>query len=230
MCGNIANPQTFYDVIISGADYVRCGIGGGSGCITSSNSAVHFPMASLIEEIRKVKVRAAKDYNVPIDSLPKIIADGGIRNYSDVNKALALGADYVMIGGLFSSFLESASPILHDSVNSGWCDLMEGHESEITIHDGFAEFRGQRYLPLKKKFYGMASKDGQISINGKVEKTAEGISKIINVRYNIGGWVENMIHYLRSCMSYCNCTNLNEFIGKVDLVIVSNNTYNSVNK
>ena len=113
MTGNIANPDTYkwicefndnndYKII----DYIRCSVGSGSGCITSSNTSCHYPIASLIDECYKYK-KYYLNYTYK-DICPKIIADGGIRNYSDINKALALGADYVMIGSVFAQCLESA--------------------------------------------------------------------------------------------------------------------------
>lgn len=106
MTGNIANPETIKYYKNAGIDYVRCSVGSGSGCTTASNTAIHYPVATLIEECYNTRGH---------NSNLKIIADGGIRNYSDVIKALALGADYVMIGGVFASFLESAAPLhFHD--------------------------------------------------------------------------------------------------------------------
>lgn len=227
MIGNIANPFTYREVARCGADYVRCGIGSGFGCITTSNVAIHYPMASLISEMYGIKKQLSRDENIPMDKLPKIIADGGIRNYSDVIKALALGADYVMIGGLFASFLESASKIIDETSNSE-IDI-KGHESDFEIHDGKVIFNGNE-LKLKKVFYGMASKDGQKAINGVATKTAEGITKIVDVKYTTKGWVDNMTHYLRSAMSYTNSRTLKDFIGEQEVVVVSNNTYHSVNK
>lgn len=105
MAGNIANPKT-YEYLCENCvpvDYIRLNIGGGAGCLTTSNVGVHYPIASLINECYKISCHYI--------NAPKIIADGGIRNYSDVIKALALGADYVMIGSLFGGLLESAAPI-----------------------------------------------------------------------------------------------------------------------
>ena len=109
MAGNIANPDTYYEYCKAGVDYVRCGIGGGSGCLTSSNVGVHYGLASLILECRNIKEQLIKTGNL---NYTKIIADGGIKGYRDAIIALACGADYVMIGGIFASFLESASPII----------------------------------------------------------------------------------------------------------------------
>lgn len=113
MTGNIANPETYLEYCEAGIDYVRCSIGSGSCCTTASNTAVHYPIASLIDEINTIKQSRKHTYDPYYDKFcTKVIADGGIRNYNDVIKALALGADYVMIGGLFAGFIESAAEIV----------------------------------------------------------------------------------------------------------------------
>lgn len=189
MTGNIANPETLYEYENTGIDYVRCSIGSGFGCITSSNTGIHYPIASLIQDCANFKRN--KKFNI------KIIADGGIRNYSDVIKAIALGADYVMIGGLFAGMKESAAPI----TESG-----------------------------NKIFYGMASKEGQIAINGEKTKTSEGICKEIPITTSVENWSNNMIAYLKSAMSYCNSYALDDFRNNVCLIPNSNSEINSVNK
>ena len=110
------------------------------GCITSSNTSIHYPMASLINDVFQVKQSLQLIADSTGKKLPYIIADGGIRNYSDVIKALALGSDYVMIGSLFASLYESCAKTV--------------------------KIDGIKY----KEFYGMASKQGQIAINGKKTK------------------------------------------------------------
>ena len=75
----------------------------------------------------------------------------------------------------------------------------------------------------------MASKAGQIAMKGKKVHTSEGIEKTLPVTYTIGTWVENMIDYLRSAMSYTNSRTLDD-LRQAEVVIVSNNTYHSVNK
>jgi len=253
MVGNIANPETYRVCVESHVDYVRVGIGGGQGCTTSSNVAIHYPMASLISEIYWIKQEYIEK-GINEKELPKIIADGGIRNYSDVIKAIgALGADYVMIGSVFSMMLESAAykmmdrSIGHKSLhlkfpieryenlrceNGFWkgnytdefVDKMKlsGHKVEKYNHD---------IGRLEAKFYGMASKAGQIAMKGKKVHTSEGIEKTLPVTYTIATWVENMTDYLRSAMSYTNCRNLKEFKpNNVDCVIISPQTQKSINK
>lgn len=248
MVGNIANPETYRVCIESHVDYVRCSIGTGAGCITCSNTSIGYPIASLISEIAAIKEEYA---GRGLSNPTKIVADGGIRNYSDVIKALALGADYVMVGSVFSMMLESAAykmmdrSIGHKSLhlkfpieryenlrceNGFWkgdytdefVDKMKlsGHKVEKYNHD---------IGRLEAKFYGMASKAGQIAMKGKKVHTSEGIEKTLPVTYTIATWVENMIDYLRSAMSYTNSRTLEE-LKNAEVVIISNNTYNSVNK
>lgn len=94
MGGNIGNPLTYLLYDAAGFDFIRIGVGSGNGCLTSTNTGVHYPYASLISEISEFKNR--------FHSHCKIIADGGMSGYSDIIKSLALGADYVMCGRLFA--------------------------------------------------------------------------------------------------------------------------------
>lgn len=105
MIGNIASPQT-YDYLCKHkiCDYVRVGIGGGSCCITSKKTGVHYPMGSLLKECNEIK----KQYG---EETIKIVADGGFDGVDKIVKALALGADYVMCGKLFMECEEACAPM-----------------------------------------------------------------------------------------------------------------------
>lgn len=108
MGGNIANPNTYLSYELSGAfDYVRASVGSGSCCITSTQTAIHYPLASLISDICDLR---PKEYHC------KVIADGGMKNYSDIIKCLALGADYVMCGSIFTKAALSGESV-GDSVS-----------------------------------------------------------------------------------------------------------------
>ena len=234
MVGNIANPETYRVCVESRVDYVRCSIGTGAGCITCSNTSIGYPIASLISEIYDIK-QELLEQGVDNNSLTKIVADGGIRNYSDVIKAIALGADYVMIGSVFSQMLESAA--IKTCNSNEWFSLPFATDlKDLTnIHR-----KGNAWLgtfndktiflgDISAKFYGMASKAGQIAMKGKKVHTSEGIEKTLPVTYTMATWVENFTDYLRSAMSYTNSRTLDE-LKEAQVVVVSQNTYNSVNK
>ena len=250
MVGNIANPET-YRVCVEAQVYgVRLGIGGGQGCITTSNVGTHYGQASLISDVYAIKQEYI-ERGANKDSLPKIIADGGIRNYSDIIKALALGSDYVMVGSVFSRMMESAAVKLMDR---GMADKkinlrfpIENYEN-LKYENGYwtGEYTDEFIKHLAKggrnveketkvigeihaKFYGMASKAGQIAMKGKKVHTSEGIEKLIPVTYTMKTWVENMTDYLRSAMSYTNSRTLGE-LREAQVVLISMNTYNSINK
>lgn len=235
MSGNIANPKTYDDYCGAYIDYVRVGIGGGAGCITSSNTGIHDGIASLLNDINSYK--AYRKANGKFCT--KVIADGGIRGYADVIKALALGADYVMIGSVLAQTVESAAPIYKKNKTGA---VATEPFSEVTTKDirplnedkclgKWVDKNGKVYGHLYKEFYGMASKYGQISINGEKTKTSEGIKKELEVTTNLDTWVDNMTAYLRSAMSYCNITDVKCFTPtNVTVQVISNNTVNSINK
>ena len=260
-------------------------------CITTSNVSIHYPQASLINECYQVKqdlknetLRHGAYDEIPKYNydLPKIVADGGIRNYDHVIKALALGADYIMIGSVFAKCIESSGEKTYTTskevslrfpieryknfrkVNDNWwADYTDEYIKEasktweedlnkeqnliksgkltkddaeyklvvIQYNNKIRELKAEKLIgPLNVKFFGMASADGQIAINGEKTKTAEGITKYLPVEYTLSGWVENMTSYLRSAMSYTNCKTLKDFIGKPTLIVNSISEIQVVNK
>lgn len=238
MIGNVANPETYVRCCECGADYVRFSIGSGFGCLTSSQTGIHYPIASLINEAYLVKKRYAVSHDIPMESLPKIVADGGIRGYKDVIKALALGADYVMIGSEFAKLIESAAPIHDYKTEIGLLNTENLTKYRNHIRDDGSKFtfniQGSNITinnALYKKFYGMASKEGQIDMNGEKTKTSEGVCKEVKVTTNIDKWTDNMIDYLRSAMSYLGIKNISKFNPEnVDTYVLSENAKNSINK
>lgn len=231
MIGNIANPDTIKECCNSGVDYVRVGIGGGAGCITSSNTGIHCPMASLIDKCWLAREEVCGN--------TKIIADGGIRNYSDVIKALALGADYVMIGSLFAQCMESAAPKVYDDNEPFYPQFFKemtyiNNEWHCTPNSRglmYGWFKKEVFPEILIDFYGMASAKGQCEISGSKTKTSEGISKSLPVLYTIKGWTENMIAYMRSAMSYCDINYIKNFNpNTVSVYIMSTEAKNSINK
>lgn len=227
MAGNIAHPNIIHYYEDAGIDYVRLSIGSGSGCLTSVNTAIGYPIASLISECYKIK--SQNNYNI------KLIADGGMRKYSDIIKALALGADYVMIGGLFNKMIESCgdlygvSKITCDSNKQLICgDITDAREKQ-RLNISFYN-RHQEYYKFYKYFRGMSTKAVQKEWGRTELKTAEGIEKYNEVTGSLYGWTENFIDYLKSTISYCGHKSLQDFIGNVEVEMISQNAYKRFNK
>lgn len=238
MAGNIANPKTFERLANAGCDYVRCGIGGGSACITSSNTSIHYPMASLLDECRRIK----NDYRLEC----KIIADGGINSYSNAVKALALGADYVMMGSTLAKCFESASPIINETNivvedDNRPFDLPNVNINNHLWDDLLSEDAKKTYIKThhpEKTIVGMSTREAQTAImvakGVPVEKiktkTSEGVTKHLEVSYTVKQWVDNFTDYLKSAMSYCGETDIHSFIGTPEIYILSEGAKNAINK
>lgn len=245
MTGNIALPQTYQWICENvELDYIRLSVGSGDFCLTAPNTGVHYGIASLIDDCAAIRDEIEYEYECigpegapHFKSLPKIVADGSIKNYSDINKALALGADYVMIGSLFTGLLESAAdmqieskdqikyPAYYMGKGEAVYNVNYDDRKSINVWNGNTEEEKIEFIrsmkSINKKGFGMSTKEAQRLILAALEepviadrkdlKTSEGCTKFIPCKYTISQWIENMEDYLKSAMSYCDAHNLKEF-------------------
>jgi IMP dehydrogenase/GMP reductase len=211
MVGNIANPETYRQYAKLDVDYVRVGIGGGSGCLTSANTGVHYPMASLIHDCYEIKTNGKY--------ISKIVADGGFRNYDEIIKAIALGADYVMLGGILNKTLESCG----NNYIFKKIKISQSLANYVWYHSPFLKKH------LYKSFRGMSTKEVQKKWGREVLKTSEGISKFNKVEYTVPQWVNNFNDYLSSAMSYTNSINLDSF-KQSHYIEITENAFKRFNK
>jgi IMP dehydrogenase/GMP reductase len=219
MTGNIANPYSYREYARVGVDYVRVGIGGGAGCTTSVQTGIHYPMGSLITKCKVEKDFVIKsiELGAKYRSVPKIVADGGFKYIDQIVKALALGSDYVMLGGILGKTRESCG--------KEWYVDSLGKKHTIT---------GGLY-PTHKEYYGMSTEKAQRQINESslykeeyfVPKHSEGIVKFIPIEYSIKEWTSDFDHALRSCMSYVGARDLNEFRGHVKWDTMTDSSFKS---
>ncbi len=197
MSGNVASPLAFYWLAEAGCDMIRCSVGSGSCCCTATYTGVYYPMASLLDECNTIK-------NASFSNV-KIIADGGITTYRNAFKALALGADYVMMGSRLCQCEDSAGEI----INKG---------GTLT-----------RIENKRKLYFGMASEMGS-QLLGKDTSAPEGMVKEYPILEPIADFAKKFSSYLASTMSYCNACSLDRFIGWPTLNVISNNAAKQFNQ
>ncbi|WMN12293.1 IMP dehydrogenase [Marivirga salinae] len=178
--GNIATPEAAKALVAAGADAVKVGVGPGSICTTRVVAGVGAPQLSAVYETYK----AIKDTGVPI------IADGGIRFSGDIVKALAGGADSVMIGSLLAGTEEAPGEMI----------LFEGRK--------FKSYRGMGSVEAMN----MGSKDRYFQdAEDDIKKLVpEGITGRVPFKGLVSEVLHQMIGGLKAGMGYCGAGNLEQ--------------------
>lgn len=174
VAGNIATREAVQALINAGVDALKIGIGPGSICTTRIVTGCGVPQISAVMECAE----AAKDAHVPI------IADGGIKFSGDVTKALAAGADCVMIGSLFAGTDESPGEII----------LFQGRS--------FKSYRGMGSLGAMKE----GSRDRYAQENESEAKLVpEGIEGRVPYKGPVAAMITQLVGGVRAGMGYCGC-------------------------
>ena len=190
IAGNIATSEAAEFLISAGADALKVGIGPGSICTTRIVSGAGVPQITAISNVVKI----ARKYQIPV------IADGGIKFSGDITKALAAGANAVMIGSLFAGTEESpGETILYQGRNY---KLYRGMGSLGAMMQGSADRYGQSRAEAKKL-------------------VPEGIEGRVPFKGYLSQSVYQLIGGLRSGMGYCGAKNLAELRDKAKFMKIS---------
>jgi IMP dehydrogenase len=180
VAGNVATAEGARDLIEAGVDGVKVGIGPGAICTTRIISGVGVPQITAILSA----VGAAEPEGVPV------IADGGIRHSGDITKAIAAGANCVMMGSLFAGLDESPG--------------------EMIIHQGrrYKSYRGMGSLGAMVS--GSKDRYGQGGVKDLGKLVPEGVEGRVPYRGPLGDFVYQMVGGLRAGMGYCGTRNIEE--------------------
>lgn len=191
IAGNVATADATRALINAGVDAVKIGIGPGSICTTRVVTGAGVPQIMAITEC----VAAAKGTGVPI------IADGGVKFSGDVAKAIAAGADSVMIGSLFAGTEEAPGEVI----------LFQGRN--------FKTYRGMGSIGAMKK--GSSDRYSQEEILADSKYIPEGIEGRVAYKGTVAEMVTQLVGGLRSGMGYTGCKNIQELQEKAQFVRIT---------
>ena len=189
IAGNVATAEATVDLIKAGADAIKVGIGPGSICTTRVVTGIGVPQITAVINCAK----AAKEYGIPV------IADGGIKYSGDITKAIAAGANMVMIGSLFAGTNESP----------GEEELYEGRRFKV--------YRGMGSIGAMQA----GSKDRYFQENTK-KLVPEGVEGRVPYRGPLGDVVYQLLGGLRSGMGYVGAENIEQLQEKARFIKITN--------
>ena len=192
VAGNIATSEGAEDLIKAGADCLKVGVGPGSICTTRVIAGIGVPQITAIIKVCSV----AKKHDIPV------IADGGIKYSGDITKALAAGADSVMIGNLLAGSDEAPGEVV----------LYQGRTYKV--------YRGMGSIEAMRA----GSKDRYAQDDEMMEAklVPEGIEGRVPYRGNIGAIIYQLVGGLRAGMGYTGSATLKELQEKAKFVKITN--------
>jgi len=188
--GNIATGEAALDLIKAGADAVKVGIGPGSICTTRIVAGVGVPQVSAVDLV-----------NQAVKSKVPIIADGGIRYSGDIAKAIAAGANTIMIGGLFAGTKEAPGEV----------ELYQGRS--------YKSYRGMGSLSAMQQ--GSSDRYFQDEEAGADKFVPEGIEGRVPYKGTVVNILQQLLGGLRSSMGYVGCADIDEMRTRPEFVKIS---------
>ncbi|MBN1579284.1 MAG: IMP dehydrogenase [Anaerolineae bacterium] len=190
IAGNVVTPKATQDLIKAGADAIKIGVGAGSICTTRIISGAGMPQFTAILNC----VEQARKYNIPT------IADGGIKYSGDIVKALAAGADTVMLGSLLAGLDECPG--------------------ELIIYEGryFKDYRGMGSLGAMQGYGRDRYASGQ---DGPGKLVPEGIEGRVAYKGTLAEYIFQLMGGLRSGMGYVGAADLSELREKAKFVRIT---------
>jgi len=191
--GNIVTAEAAIALAEAGADAVKVGIGPGSICTTRIIAGVGMPQITAICDVAE----ALKGKGIPI------ISDGGIRYSGDIAKAIAAGADSIMVGGLFAGTEESPGEV----------ELYQGRS--------FKSYRGMGSLGAMAEKHGSKDRYFQGDVEAADKLVPEGIEGRVPFKGSLTQIVEQLIGGLRQSMGYTGCNNIEELQTNTDFVRIT---------
>jgi len=192
--GNIATASAAEAMVAAGADGVKVGIGPGSICTTRIIAGVGIPQISAVSEAASI----LRKTNVPL------IADGGVRHSGDIAKAIAAGANVVMIGGLFAGTEEAP----------GQVELYHGRS--------YKSYRGMGSLGAMAQSHGSSDRYFQDSSDAAEKLVPEGIEGRVPYKGSVLAIVHQLMGGLRASMGYTGCADMETMRSKPEFVKISN--------
>ena len=189
--GNIATASGAKALVDHGADGIKVGIGPGSICTTRVIAGVGVPQITAVQNV----YAALKDTDVPF------VADGGVRYSGDVAKAIAAGADAVMMGSIFAGTEEAPGETI----------LYQGRSYKL--------YRGMGSLSAMQD--GAADRYFQDPANNIDKLVAEGIEGRVPYKGNVVNIIFQMVGGLRSSMGYCGCATIADMRTKTEFVEIT---------
>lgn len=182
IAGNIATDSAAYDLERWGADAIRVGIGGGSVCETRVRTGIGVPQITAVSTVAAAT------------SLP-IISDGGIRYPGDIAKAIAVGADTVMVGSMLAGTNEAPGEVF---VAGQWPNNKK-----------FKMYRGSASATIKMEKTGLT-------------QHVEGASKMVESKGSVENIIHDLMDGVKSAMSYVGAHNLDTFYEAAQLIQITN--------